>query len=291
MKPFTPTDIKALCVEYDLTPSKSYGQHYLLSEKVIEEMAAAAEITKDDTVVEIGPGFGILTFALAENAKRVIAFEIEQKLRPYWEKTLKNLKTQRLKDGGEIELVWGNALTTILDFRFQILDSYKVVANLPYQITSQALRLLLEQEQKPERIVVMVQREVADRICAKAGDMSLLGLSVQYYGAPRIVCQVPRGSFWPVPKVDSAVVAIAPNHLITQSPDHPIDAHMFFKIARAGFSHPRKQLWRNVAEGLKLSADSVKQAVFLSSGNEKARAEELGVEEWRHLARQLSPFL
>lgn len=296
MAVLTPSQVKSLCAEYGLTPSKQYGQNYLISEKSIEAMLTATDFTKDATVVEIGPGFGILTDELSERAGRVVCFEIEQKLRPYWEEKQRELSN--------VEIVWGNVLTTGELISKYVRPPYTVVANLPYQITSKVLRLLLGQEEKPERIIVMVQKEVAERICAGKGDMSLLALSVQFYGEPRIVCHVPRGSFWPVPKVDSAVVAIdlSPKHLSTQALKHTdndrspsakvlrcCSVEVFFRIARAGFAQKRKQLWKNLAHGLRLDEKEVKAAVWAVAGDEKARAEDLGIEEWIRLVEILNP--
>lgn len=184
--------------KYNLHPSKNYGQNFLVSNAPIQKMIAAAELTSSDTVIEIGPGFGILTCAVAKKVKKVIVFEIEKKLQPYWEEKVKEYKN--------VEMVWGNVLKkfSVLSSKFSV--SYKVIANIPYHITSDILRLFLEAGHKPERLVLMVQKEVASRICAKAGEMSLLSVAVQYYGRPKIVAKVARGSFWPAPKVDSAVI-------------------------------------------------------------------------------------
>ena len=200
------SEIKLLCDKYGFKPSKQYGQNYLINDGIVKKIIEAAELKSTDTVVEIGPGFGILTFALAERVKKVIAFEIERKLEPYWEKVIEDWKIKRLKDH-EIEIVWGNALAKLTTYNLQ-LTTYKVVANIPYQITSYVLRALLELENKPEMIVIMVQKEVAERICARKGEMSLLSIAVQYYGEPKIIAKVPAGSFWPRPKVESAILKI-----------------------------------------------------------------------------------
>jgi len=261
--------IQELCKLYGFSPSKQYGQNYLVNDGIVKKIIEAGELKPTDTVIEIGPGFGVLTFSLAEKAKKVIAFEIERKLEKYWGEKLKNY--------GDIEIVWGNALTRL---KIERLKDYKIVANLPYQITSQALRTILELENKPELIVVMVQKEVAQRICAKPPDMSLLALSVQYYGQPEIVDFVTKGNFWPAPKVDSAILRIKTlkhENIKTASDEQ------FFKFAKAGFAQKRKQLWKNLAEGLKLDKDKVKAVLNEVVGNEKVRAEELGVEEWRRI--------
>lgn len=270
---YTPSYLKALCAQYDLTPSKKYGQNYLISDAPIQKMISAGELDRTDTVVEIGPGFGVLTLAMAPLVKQVVAFEIEKKLEGYWE--------EKMEQYPNVNIVWGNALKEIGKKKLDIGGEYKVLANLPYQITSNAIRTLLELEQKPERIVIMVQKEVADRICAPVGDMSVLALSVQYYGSPSIVTKVPKGSFWPSPKVDSAVVAI------TNIVDKP-GAEPFFRFVRAGFANKRKQLWKNLSIGLSLSGEQVKAALHQVVQNEKVRAEELSVENWEQLVYLLS---
>lgn len=269
----SPAEIKQLCQEYSLHPSKQYGQHYLISDAPIRKMIEAAELSKDDTVVEIGPGFGVLTLAIAPLVKKVIAFEIEQKLRPYWE--------EKQKEFPNVEIIWGNALNQLPSIIYH-LSSYKVLANLPYQITSDALRVILEADPLPERVIVMVQKEVAERMTAKPTDMSVLSVAVQYHGKPSLVAKVPAGSFWPVPKVESAVVAIR-----LSNKRYMIDDKRFFTVVRAGFSHKRKQLWRNVSAGLHLPPERVKQVVREVVGNEKARAEELTVEQWRELVKRI----
>ncbi len=274
-----PTYLKEFCQIYGIIPSKQYGQHYLITEKPIEKIIEAGDLKETDTVVEIGPGFGVLTLAMAPLVEKVIAFEIEKKLEPYWTEKLEigNWKLTNEKEPN-VEIIWGNALKTISSFEFPV--SYKVLANLPYQITSDAIRTILEDEHKPERVVIMVQKEVAERIMAKKGDMNLLALSVQVYGTPRIVCAVPAGSFWPAPKVDSAVLAIEQIRSVGNEAE-------FFQIARAGFSNPRKQLWGNVANGLKIESEKVKKALIEVVGNEKVRAEDLSVEEWKILVKKL----
>ena len=221
-----------------------------------------------------------LTLAAPPARQKVIAFEI-RKLAPYWE--------EKMKEYPNIDIVWGNVLTQFqknLNSKFQIPDSrYKILANLPYHITSDALRVMLELDPKPAKIVVMVQKEVAERICAKPPRMSLLSVAVQYYGEPRIVARVPAGAFWPRPKVDSAVVAITPQHPSTQAPEHLVETEHFFRVVRAGFSQKRKQLWHNLSAGLQLDPINVKAVLKEVAGNEKIRAEELTVEQWKQVLR------
>lgn len=259
--------LKHLCSKYGLVPSRKYGQNFLIDEEPIAEMLEAAGIKPDDSVVEVGPGFGILTLALAAKAKKVTAFEIEKKLEPYWQEQMSRHKN--------IEIIWGNILYEIKNLKIK---NYKIIANLPYQITSNVIRKFLEAENPPELMVLMVQKEVAERICAKPGDMSVLAVSIQYYAQPEVVAQVPKSCFWPVPAVDSAIIKI------TGIKSGPAGEH-FFKIVKAGFANRRKMLIKN----LSAVADKTKlPAVFQELGiNAKVRAQELSVEQWRSLARQI----
>jgi len=269
-----PSQLKLLCEKYGLRPSKQYSQNFLIVHAPIRKMIEAAQLTKEDTVVEIGPGFGVLTMEVASLVKKVVAFEIERRLEKYWE--------EKIKEFSNVEIVWGDAVKEITNHKSQIPNKYKVMANLPYGVTSSVLRVILEAENKPEMVVVMVQKEVAQRICSKK-EMSLLAISVQYYGVPKIVARVPAGCFWPEPKVESAVLQII-NHkseIINQ------DSELFFKFVRSGFLNKRKQLWRNLATDLGLDGEKVKNVLKKVMGNEMVRAEELSVEDWKKVVGEL----
>ncbi len=274
-KLFNADYLKHLCQKYNLIPSKKYGQNFLINPEPIEKMVAAAEIKKDSTVIEVGPGFGVLTFALVEQAKKVFAFEIEKKLAPYW--------TEETEKNKNLEIIWGDVLREMEAQKFiRALPSYKVVANLPYQITSHIIRTFLELEHKPEILVLMVQKEVAERICAPAGEMSVLSVSVQYYGEPEIITQVPRSDFWPAPAVDSAVLKITINNSQLGIGDKNKD---FFRIVKAGFSSRRKMLIKNLSS---VADKKTLKGIFNDLGiDEKVRAQELSVEQWRALVEKL----
>ena len=278
MNLFSPNYLKELCAEYGLTPSKEYGQNYLIAEKPIREIIEAGELNSNDVVVEIGPGFGVLTLAMAPQVKKLIAFEIEKKLQDYWEEKQKEFKN--------IEIIWGNFVYQFPEMQEKFPKNYKVLANVPYQITSQIIRMLLEAKNPPERIIIMVQKEVAQRICAKPGEMSVLAISVQYYGTPKIVTKVTKGNFFPSPKVDSAVISIRPKK--QESEKANFSDERFFEVVRAGFAHPRKQVWRNLTEGLQMDGEKIKHILVELVGNEKVRAEELSVEDWKILVGRLS---
>ncbi|MFA7314896.1 MAG: 16S rRNA (adenine(1518)-N(6)/adenine(1519)-N(6))-dimethyltransferase RsmA [Candidatus Magasanikbacteria bacterium] len=270
---YKPSHLISLCKKYNLSPSKKYGQNYLVTKIYIDKILEAGEIGKNDMVVEVGPGFGVLTFALTENAGQVVSFEIEQRLKDYWEEN----KTENL------EMIWGNFLYKWDEFSEQIKTPYKFVANLPYQITSNVLRVVLDCPNKPEKIVVMVQKEVAQRIVAKAGEMSVLAVAIQYYGQPKLVQKVTKGNFWPSPKVDSAILLIDN----IKSPENNFSDKAFFEVVKAGFAQKRKQLWRNLSQGLNLDGEKIKNILIEICGNEKIRAEELGVEEWIKIVKSL----
>lgn len=282
MSVILPGELKYLCDKYHLTPSKQYGQNYLVSDVPIKKMIEAAELSPDDNVVEIGPGFGILTFSLAPLVKKVVAFEIEQKLMPYWE--------EKKAEFPNVEIIWGNVLDKIHNEELRMVN-FKVIANLPYQITSHVLRTLLEMENKPDRIIIMVQKEVAERICAKSGDMSMLAVSVQYYGEPKIITKVSKGSFWPSPQVDSAVLAIGGIGRISRvNKVGDWTDEMFFRIVKAGFTNKRKQLWHNLSSHLQLEKEAVKNIIKEVTGNEKIRAEDLKIDDWIGIVNKINTY-
>lgn len=266
-----------LCQKFGLKPSKQYGQNYLLDAEVVETMVMSAEVTKKDTVIEVGPGFGVLTFALADKAKKVVAFEIEKKLQNYWNEENKQLDN--------LEIIWGNVLREfpISNDHF---PKYKVIANLPYQITSQIIRLFLEADNPPSVLVTMVQKEVAERICAKPGDMSLLSLSVQFYADAEIVATVPRALFWPEPAVDSAVIKL---EIKKQRNLEISDNKKFFDLVKAGFAQKRKLLTKNLLPFIGKEKKDLLKSVFLQLGLvETVRAQELSLDQWAKMVKMLN---
>ncbi len=269
--------LKHLCAKFQLRPSKEYGQNYLINPEVIDMAIAVSGVTKKDTVVEVGPGFGILTLDLAAKAKKLLAFEIELKLKPYWEEISTRLSQSKENN---FEIIWGNVLCT--DPKI-FPKNYKVVANLPYQITSPVLKLFLEDlENKPKELTVMVQKEVAQRICAKPGEMSVLALAVQYFGQPEIVGEVTNNNFWPVPQVDSAILKITPfKHTTTRAEDQA-----FFKFVKIGFAQKRKLLIKNLLPTIgkqykEKFISELKQMGF----TETVRAQELSATNWKQLVK------
>ncbi len=258
-----------LCQKYGLRPSKKYGQNYLINPEVVGTMSAAAEVGGGDTVVEVGPGFGALTFALAEQAKKVIAFEIEKQIQPYWDEILRSVQDDRKN----IEIIWGNVLKEAGEVYLPT-KKYKVVANLPYQITSQVIKYFLESKNPPTSLTLMVQKEVGERICALPGDMSVLALAVQYYAEPQIIGIVKANNFWPEPKVDSAIVQLK----IKKVTPPQESTRNFFRIIHLGFAQKRKLLIKNLSS---LAKRPILEEIFSKlSLNIQVRAQELSLEQW-----------
>ena len=258
----------------DARPKKGLGQHFLIDESVLDKIVAAAELDKTDTVLEIGPGLGVLTRVLVEHAGRVVAVELDEKMVRILQESLGQSPNLEIVQGDILEIEPGDLIR----------EAYKVVANLPYYITSAVLRHLLEAQHKPTLLVLMMQWEVAQRILAGPGDMSILAVSVQFYGKPRLVTRVPAGAFWPRPEVDSALVRID----VYPEPPVPVtDVDWFFKVVRAGFHQKRKQLKNTLAGSLHLTKEQVVAAMQAVGIDPRRRAETLGLEEWAALAEAL----
>lgn len=270
-------EVKRFAAELGLTPSKRLGQNFLIDENILKKIIEAADLKKEDTVLEIGPGLGILTKELASRSGKVMAIEKDKKL--------VSMLHEKFKDIKNLKIIEGDFLKTDIS-KLNLLAGYKVVANLPYSITGAAIRKIMEADPAPSMAVLMVQKEVTEKICAKPGDMSLLSLSVQYYGISKLLFKVSRNSFWPVPKVDSAVVKI----IFVKNKESEIrnQADKFFRLARAGFSAPRKQLQNNLANGLHISKEKAAELLRQAGLDPKARPEELSVEDWERLETQSS---
>jgi len=282
------TSIRDLIRIYNLDPKKSLGQNFLVDEQHLDRVVAAADLTADDTVLEIGPGLGALTRRLAAKAGRVIAVELDDRLITILRAQFATQSHVSIVHGDMLKLNPVDLLAeAVLVNRAQgapakIVNpsTYKVVANLPYYITSAVIRHLLEASVPPSLAVLMVQKEVAERICAAPGDMSILAVSVQFYAQPQIVHQVPATAFYPRPKVDSAVLRmeVFPQPVVTA-----VAPEIFFRVVRAGFSQKRKQLLNTISAGLHLSKDEATAALDRAGIDPKRRAETLSLAEWGQL--------
>jgi len=278
-QPLTPIKIKSLLRKYDLKPKKGLGQNFLQDNIHLQKLIDTAQILSNEDVLEIGSGLGSLTRLLATSAAKVITVELDQNLIPPLKEILNIYNNVTIVQGDILELDISQHIST---------PNYVVVANIPYYITSALIRRLLESSNKPNRIILTVQHEVARRICAVPPNMNLLALSVQVYGKPRIGARIPAGAFYPVPSVDSAVIRIDlfPSSLI---PLQNID--IFFRIIKASFNQRRKTLLNSLSGGLSLSKSETKQLLENVKIDPIRRPQTLVIEEWITLSHQLGNYL
>ena len=256
---------------YGLQPKKSLGQNFLADPSGLDKVIQAAGLSPEDTVLEIGAGLGNLTVLLAQTVRRVIAVEIDRGL-------IAPL-TEAVSEYDNVQIVEGDILK-IPPEELNLGEAYLVVANIPYYISSAIIRRLLETQNRPARIVLTVQQEVAERICAKDGKFSLLALSVQVFGVPRIQARIAAGCFYPAPDVDSAVLSIT---LFPQPLIAPEELDTFFRLARAGFSQKRKTLRNTLSAGLGLPAVQAESLLAAAGIDPRRRAETLSIAEWGRL--------
>src|SRR3989344_1261404 len=272
------TQVKNLLHKYNAYPSKGMGQNFLINKKTLQTIIKAANLHPQDTVLEVGPGIGILTQELAQQVKQITAIEKDR--------NMVEILKETMKDYPNVEVL-NQDILAFLDSQnsFQKSGSYKVVANIPYYLTSPLIRKLLESPHQPQEIILMVQKEVAQRITAAPPNMNLLAVSVQYYATPKIIAYVSKECFWPKPKIDSAIIRITP---IQQSKD--ISYEKFFRIVRAGFSQPRKQLGNNFSQKLKMNREEVEVWLSKNNINPKQRAETLTIKDWEGLTHSEQKF-
>ena len=258
------------------SPRKALAQHFLVDRDVLQQILSEGEVSDQDTIVEVGPGRGAVTRQLVSRAQRVIAIEMDPRLAASLSASLGN--------PSNLKVVNADAREVDLAQLLEVEGEYKLVANLPYYAANPILRHFLETDRhKPALAVVMVQVEVAKRMVAEGGRMSLLAVGIQIYGIPRIVCHVPPRAFAPPPKVTSALVRID----IRPHPAIEVDdVDRFFDVVRAGFSAPRKQLLNSLSQGLGISADRAGRLLGSAGLDPKRRAENLSLEEWGELYHQ-----
>lgn len=251
-------------------PLKRLGQHFLLNEKILDKIVNVAEISSKDFILEIGPGFGNLTKKLAKRANFVLAVEKDKRMIEIAKIFLKDFKNVKIIQGDILKINFS---------QLKIRGKYKVVANLPYYISAPTIRKFLEKKRQPEIMVLLVQKEVAQRIVAKPPKMNLLAASIQVYSQPKIVQLVSKKCFWPSPKVDGAIIKILPS----VCPLNPAKLKIFFKILNAGFFQPRKQLINNFA--FVLGGDKIKIGRWLLNNGiqPSQRAENLSMKDWYNL--------
>ncbi len=264
---------KTLLDEHGIQPRRALGQNFLHDPGALHKIVAAAELAPDETVLEVGAGTGTLTRVLARAAAQLIAVETDGRLLPLLRTGLPDTPQLRILHANILELDLADLLAP---------RPWVAVANLPYYITSAILRHLLECAHKPRRLVLTVQQEVGERLVARPGHMSLLAVSVQFYGQPRIVGRLKPAAFWPRPDVDSAVVRID----LQGRPKLAVpDEAGFFRVVRAGFSQRRKQLRNALGSGLGLSSAAAAGLLSAADVDPQRRAQTLTLEEWAALSR------
>lgn len=271
---------------WNVRPDKALGQNFLVDQTILRRIAEAAQLTSEDVVLEIGAGTGALTELLARDAGHVVALELDQQLIPILEGELSGFDNVSIVQGDILGLDPAHLVQRVHQQHEPSPLPYKVVANLPYYITSAVLRRLLEADRRPDLMVITVQREVAERIVANPGDMSVLAVSVQFYGDPELLFRIKPGSFYPSPDVESAVLRIDVYDR-PPLPENEIDT--FFTLVRAGFSQRRKQLHNSLSAGLGERVSKQQAAARLENAgiDPRRRAQSLSVEEWVDLTQAL----
>jgi len=287
------SDPRDLLGRHDLRPRKSLGQNFLVDPSAPGRIADCAGLAAEDTVLEVGAGVGTLTAALAVRAGCVIAVETDP--------ALAEVLSAEIGAWPRVRVVRGDILTLDPALLLSVPEGalgqplwgkrrlhYHVVANLPYYVTNAVVRHLLEARVRPFQMVLTVQREVAQRMVALPGEMSLLAVSVQFYGKPELCLRLRRGAFYPPPKVESAVVRI---RTYEEPPFAVADVGQFFRIARAGFAQRRKQLRNSLSADLALDPEAVSEALHSQDIDPTRRAETLSIAEWGLVYAGLSPLL
>ncbi|HVP21983.1 MAG TPA: 16S rRNA (adenine(1518)-N(6)/adenine(1519)-N(6))-dimethyltransferase RsmA [Anaerolineaceae bacterium] len=264
-------DTAALLRAHDLSPRKGLGQNFLVDDAALRRVIQAADISPDSTVLEVGPGLGHLTRYLARSAGKVVAVELDRNLIPVLQEVLGGAPNVQVVQGDILELDLGGLIAD---------EGYLVVANIPYNITGPLIQRLLEARLKPARLVLTIQKEVAQAICAGPGDLSIRALSVQVYGMPRILATIPAAAFFPAPEVDSAVLRI------DLYPEPLVPASLlgdYFRLVKAGFSQKRKTLRNSLAGGLAWKPERTAALLESAGIDPQRRAETVSLGEWNTL--------
>ncbi len=265
------SEIKNELDQLGIKPKRSLGQNFLINDQIYKKIISTLEISSKDKILEVGPGLGTLTRFLLETGAEIVCVEKDTQLTAYLKEKFKNYKNFKILE------------EDILNFRPESFDlndgGYKVVGNIPYYLTSHLLRISFENWPKTKSTVLMVQKEVAQRIVAKPPEMSLLSVSVQYYSDPSIVSYVSKGSFYPIPEVDSAIIKLIPK----KTEKDTEKTKKLFKVAQAGFSRKRKQLINNLSLGLKINKKELEKNMTSIGIDPMRRAETLNISEWQKL--------
>jgi len=262
-----------LIMRHKVKPIKRLGQNFLIDKQVIKKVIRAANLLPKDIVLEIGPGTGVLTREIAKTVKKVIAVEKDSRMIKILNENLKEFKN--------VEIINADILNYTLPT-----TNYKLIANLPFYITAPVIRKFLESKYQPKEMILIVQKEVAQRICAKSPKMNILAVSVQFYANVKIISYISKKSFRPIPKVDSAIIKITP-HANCSKLDLAQNKDKFFKVVKAGFSHPRKQLANNLSKELELNKKEINDLLLKNDVQPTQRAETLSIKDWIQLIKML----
>ncbi len=264
--------IKKLLKKYNAKPEKYLGQHFLLSKRALRKTIEAAEIKPKNLIIEIGPGLGTLTQELAKTGAKIIAIEKDPLMNQVLKETLADCKNVKIIQA-DVRNLWVYETYK---------DGYKIVANLPYNIATFLIRSFLESDNPPKMMVLMIQKEVAQRICSKPPHMNLLAVSTQFLAIAEIIDYVPKNDFWPKPKVDAAIIKITPKERTSAK-----TLKAFFAVVKAGFSQPRKLLLSNLAKKLNFPKERLILIFKDLDISEKTRAENLDIDHWMKLASRV----
>lgn len=269
--------IKEIQKSFKISAKKSFGQNFLIDKSVVDDLVSTSDVSKEDTVLEIGPGLGVVTRELLEKAGKVVVLEKDRDM-------IEILKITCLGKNN-LEVVEGDALKVNVE---EIIDEdYKLVSSLPFYITSPIFRKFLEKEKAPKSISLIIQKEVAEKVIATAGDMSILAISVQFYGKPEIIRTFSRSAFYPEPGVDAAILKIIPYERAL----FDVDKKIFFRIAKAGFGEKRKKLVNSLSGGLALAKGDTLSILRDLDIDQNIRAEDLSLENWYELYKKLKNMI
>lgn len=272
----SPKTVQGLLEQYNIRPSHGLGQNFLIDRNILDKIIAASDLSKKDIVVEVGPGIGTLTQELASRVKKVTAIEKDKKMCV--------ILKEVLKDFNNVEIIEEDILKWSREFK-----KYKVIANLPYYITSSVIRKFLELSSPPDLMVLMVQKEVGERIIASSPNMSILSVAVQFYAQPKIIAKVSRTCFYPSPKVDSAIIKMVKNDEYIKKTKGK--EKQFFQLIKAGFSSKRKQLLGNIIRNFNTSRQSAQNVFDKVNLDNKIRAQELSIEQWLELLPEIERYI
>ncbi len=277
-------EIVELLEKHQTKPIKGLGQNFLINKEALKKIILLVE--PESNVVEIGPGIGTLTKELSKKSKKIIAIEKDKKMVEILKKTLKNFKN--IKIVSEDILKISNSQLCLLyrnnfNHKNQPISDYSVISNLPYYIAAAIIRKFLETKKPPKKMVLTIQKELAQRICSSPPKMNILAVSVQFYADCKIIFNISKNSFWPQPKVDSSIIEIIPQNYFYNETFR----NNFFNVVKAGFSRPRAQLLNNISKKLKLEKKDVKKKLLKLNIDPKQRAETIKINEWINLTKNL----